>query len=162
MIRAILAHDEHWGIGKNNDLPWPKNSEDLKWFKKSTDGSTVVMGRHTWNSLPVKPLPNRKNVVVSGNINLKSDVVEIVRPDIYKSRMHMMSLNEDIWIIGGAQLINSSLDIIDELWLNNVGGNYQCDVHLPKEQINNMFTVSWTVKQSFGIITKWVKSYNVA
>ena len=69
-----------------------------------------------------------------------------------------MSLTEDVWIIGGAQLVNSSLDIIDELWLNDVGGDYQCDVHLPKEQINKMFAASLTTKQSFGIITKWIKN----
>ena len=65
MIRAILAHDSQWGIGKNGDLPWPKNSEDLKWFKECTTGCTVMMGRGTWESLKFKPLPNRTNAIVT-------------------------------------------------------------------------------------------------
>jgi dihydrofolate reductase len=157
MIRAILAHDKHWGIGKNNDLPWPKNSEDLKWFKESTNGSTVVMGRNTWNSLPVKPLPNRKNIVISKNIYLKSDVVEIIKPDIYKSRINLISQMEDVWIIGGSQLVNSSLDIIDELWLNNVGNDYNCDVHLPIAEIFKLFEPRKISISPFGTITKWAK-----
>ena len=65
MIRAILACDENWGIGKSGALPWPHNPADLKWFKASTLNHTIVMGKATWDSLPVKPLSNRVNVVVS-------------------------------------------------------------------------------------------------
>ena len=156
LIRGILAHDGYWGIGKNNDLPWPKNSEDLKWFKESTSGSTVVMGRSTWESLPFKPLPNRHNIVVSSKMKIQHGV-EIIRPDIYKSRMNIMSQHEDVWIIGGAQLLESSLDIIDELWLNNVGDNYDCDTFLPAVAINSLFHAGDTEVKSFGTITKWVK-----
>ena len=157
MIRAILAHDSQYGIGKDGDLPWPKNSEDLKWFKESTSGSTVVMGRNTWNSLPFKPLPNRHNVVVSRNTNLKSDIIEVLRPDIYKSRMNVMSQHEDVWIIGGAQLLESSLDIIDELWLNNVGGEYDCDVFLPYRKIESIFKVDQIEIRTFGVVSKLIK-----
>lgn len=156
MIRAILAHDKHWGIGKNNDLPWPKNSEDLKWFKESTNGSTVVMGRSTWESLPFKPLSNRHNIVVSSKMKIQYGV-EIIRQDIYKSRMNTISQYEDVWIIGGSQLVNSSLDIIDELWLNNVGKNYNCDVHLPKAEIFKLFEPRKISITPFGTITKWAK-----
>jgi dihydrofolate reductase len=157
MIRAILAHDSQYGIGKDGDLPWPKISEDLKWFKESTSGSTVVMGRNTWNSLPFKPLPNRHNVVVSRNTNLKSDIIEVLRPDIYKSRMNVMSQHEDVWIIGGAQLLESSLDIIDELWLNNVGGEYDCDVFLPYRKIESIFKVDKMEIRTFGVVSKLIK-----
>lgn len=157
MIRAILAHDSKYGIGKDGDLPWPKISEDLKWFKESTSGSTVVMGRNTWNSLPFKPLPNRHNVVVSRNTNLKSDIIEVLRPDIYKSRMNVMSQHEDVWIIGGAQLLESSLDIIDELWLNNVGGEYDCDVFLPYRKIESIFKVDKMEIRIFGVVSKLIK-----
>ncbi len=68
MIRAILACDQDWGIGKDGDLPWPHNPADLKWFKESTLDSTVVMGKTTWDSLPVKPLPNRQHIVVAQSV----------------------------------------------------------------------------------------------
>ena len=161
LIRAILAHDSQWGIGKDGDLPWPKNSEDMKWFKECTNESVVVMGRNTWDSLPFSfcPLPNRYNVIVSNTLGtLDHLMVEVVKPDIYKSRLNILASTQDVWIIGGAQLINSSLDIIDELWLNNVQGDYNCDTFLPKEQITEQFSAaSWEVK-SFGTITKWIKN----
>ena len=161
MIRAILAHDSQWGIGKDGDLPWPKNNEDMKWFKECTSESVVVMGRNTWDSLPYsfRPLPNRYNVIVSNTLEtLDHFMVEVVKPDIYKSKLNALASTQDVWIIGGAQLINSSLDIIDELWLNNVEGNYDCDTFLPKEQIMELFSATSSEVKNFGTITKWIKN----
>ena len=67
MIKAILACDENWGIGKDGGMPWPHNSADLKWFKEKTIGSVVVMGKSTWDSLPFKPLKNRQNLIVTSS-----------------------------------------------------------------------------------------------
>jgi dihydrofolate reductase len=156
MIRAILAHDAYWGIGKAGTLPWPHNPDDLKWFKESTDGSVVVMGRKTWESLPRKPLPGRKNVVVSNTMKQQTDV-EVVQTDIYKSRLATINYTDNVWIIGGAKLLEDSLDIIDELWLNNVGGVYDCDTFLPKQKITKLFHWNTVETLSFGTITRWVK-----
>ena len=71
MIKAILACDEDWGIGKDGELPWPHNSADLKWFKENTTGGVVVMGKSTWDSLPFKPLPKRENIIEYGGVNPK-------------------------------------------------------------------------------------------
>jgi dihydrofolate reductase len=157
MIRAILAHDAYWGIGKNGDLPWPKNSDDLAWFKECTTDGVVVMGRKTWESLPKKPLPGRINVIVTtqpienalGNI-----VVDI--ENLFKI-LPQMNYNKNIWIIGGAQLVESCLSVIDELWLNDVGNDYECDTFLPKRKITKQFEMGSVEIKSFGIITKWVK-----
>lgn len=157
MIRAILAHDAFWGIGKDGGLPWPKNSDDLKWFKESTQGGVVVMGRKTWESLPVKPLPGRTNAIVTtqpienalGNI-----VVDINR---LLEILPKMNYTQNVWIIGGAQLLTSTLGIIDEIWLNNVGGNYDCDTFLPKMEITRDFHATNTEVKSFGIVTVWSK-----
>ena len=156
MIRAILAHDAYWGIGKDGDLPWPKNSDDLAWFKESTAGGVVVMGRKTWESLPRKPLPGRKNAIVSNTMKLQNNV-EVIRSDIYKSRLATMNYTDDVWIIGGAKLLEDSLDIIDELWFNDVGGVYNCDTFLPKQKITEQFHMGTVEVLSFGIITKWVR-----
>jgi len=87
VIRAILACDEEWGIGRDNDLPWPHMQRDLAWFKQCTSNSTVAMGRKTWDSLPRKPLPNRKNIVVSNSNIRLPDGVERVPTDIANSRL---------------------------------------------------------------------------
>ena len=63
-IHFIWAQDVNGGIGENGKLPW-HISEDLKNFKSLTYNSTVIMGRKTWDSLPIKPLPNRQNIVLS-------------------------------------------------------------------------------------------------
>ena len=65
-VELIWAQDQNGGIGKDGKLPW-HISEDLQNFKKITSGSPIIMGRKTWDSLPFKPLPNRRNVVLSSN-----------------------------------------------------------------------------------------------
>ena len=77
-IHLIWAQDGNGGIGKNGKLPWHV-SEDLKNFKKITLNSTVIMGRKTWESLPVKPLPNRENIVLS-----KTLVAEVLTFKLYE------------------------------------------------------------------------------
>jgi dihydrofolate reductase len=157
MIRAILAHDSEWGIGKDNSLPWPKNSEDLKWFKECTTGSTIMMGRNTWESLPFKPLPNRINAIVTSKRT--KDTLGCVVADMEGMLDILPQLKEqrDIWVIGGAQLLESMLPYIDEIWLNNVGGDYNCDIFLPKEKITKLFYRDNVEVKSFGIVTKWLK-----
>ena len=157
MIRAILACDDAWGIGKDNDLPWPKNPADLKWFKENTLNSAIVMGRNTWQSLPFKPLADRYNVVVSSTMRERGGV-EIVRPDIYKSRTAILSTQGNVWIIGGAKLINNSLDIIDEIWLSRIEGTYNCDTFLPKELIETTFDLYSSQREGDVWIDKWRKN----
>ena len=162
VIKAILAHDAHWGIGKNGTLPWPKKSDDLKWFKDCTNGCAVVMGRKTWESLPIKPLPNRLNFVITStdmeHYNPRphgsyggDDVKKIVK-DVIEARYGVI---DDVWIIGGSQLVEACLPIIDELWLNNVDCDYDCDTFLPVKDIFDQFTIYNSEIKSFGIISKW-------
>ena len=159
MIRAILAHDANWGIGKNGQLPWPKNSEDLKWFKETTLGSVVVMGKTTWDSLPnaSKPLPGRNNVVVTSSIKDKDGPYHFLTFEQAKTHILSMSKLQNVWIIGGARLVESLIDIIDEFVLNNVGNVYDCDTFLPKEQITKIFHPVKTETKSFGTITTWAR-----
>jgi len=64
MISIIVAVSDDWGIGKDNELLW-HISEDLKRFKRLTTGKTVIMGKKTWYSLPKRPLPERRNIVLT-------------------------------------------------------------------------------------------------
>src|SRR3989338_6201902 len=70
-INAIVCTDSVFGISKDGKIPW-KNSEDLKFFKKTTLESTVIMGRKTWESIGCKPLPRRINLVVSSSGKYKT------------------------------------------------------------------------------------------
>ena len=140
MIRAILACDQDWGIGKDGELPWPHNPDDLKWFKENTTGNTVVMGKTTWDSLPVKPLPNRQHIVVTSSTGRLPEGVEKLSADIMRSRL--ATINEDLWIIGGAKLLDSVLDMVDEIHLSRISGTYNCDTFLPVSRIEEMFTLT--------------------
>ena len=155
MIRAILACDENWGIGKSGALPWPHNPADLKWFKASTLNHTIVMGKATWDSLPVKPLPNRVNVVVSSSdILAKVDVVSI--SDL-RRRMSSMDTDQDVWIIGGARLIEGMMDYIDEFHLSQIKGNYNCDTFLPSTLIQENYSLTSSQFQGDVYVDVWSK-----
>lgn len=154
MIRAILACDDMWGIGKDGTLPWAHNYADLKWFKQNTEKNVVVMGRRTWESLPIKPLPNRRNIVVSDTLkNLKD--IEIVDRDIYKSRIMFISNTNDVWVIGGAQLIEDCLSLLDEIWLSRIPGKYSCDTFLPRSLIEIAFEKVSSKEEDSVQVDKW-------
>jgi len=155
MIRAILACDEEWGIGKDGDLPWPHNPADLKWFKETTLNGTVIMGSRTWESLPFKPLPNRKNIVVSKSIKKLPDEVERLDADILNSRLAYLSREDNVWIIGGAGLITSVLSFVDDIWLRRISGVYNCDTFLPRTLIKTTFTLYSSQLEGDIYVDKW-------
>jgi dihydrofolate reductase len=157
MIRAILACDDHWGIGRDGDLPWPHNSDDLKWFKANTTDSTVVMGKATWDSLPVKPLPKRTNIVVtSSNSGVTGSFIYV---SFDKAEKFIVDQNrtDNIWIIGGAKLVDGLLHIIDEIWLSRIDGDYNCDTVLPKDRITDEFAINDMTVDETMTIEKWVR-----
>ncbi len=132
-MRAILACEKNGGIGFNGSMPWPKQEKDLARFKELTLNTTILMGRGTWESTGMpKPLPNRKNIVVSTQ---KLDLPENVE---------LVDLNVDVtpdvdWIIGGAELVRSLWEHIDEFHLSHLYKEYECDKHLDLEQLEEDF-----------------------
>jgi len=145
MINAILACDDKGGIGKDGTLPWPKQSEDLAYFKRMTDAQTVVMGSSTWQSKGMpKPLPNRHNVVVTLSPEQHpgaDDYVPIKGKNLIESIREYESWHglESVWIIGGAKLINEIFLVIDRFYLSRIPGDYNCDTFLPLERIESAF-----------------------
>ena len=99
-IHLIWAQENNGGIGKNGQLPW-YNPEDLKNFKKLTLNSTIVMGRKTWESLPFKPLPKRRNVVFSSRI--LEDVETYNNINQFMKKLDAESIKK-IFIIGGSSI----------------------------------------------------------
>lgn len=140
-IAAIFACDDNWGIGKDGTLPWPQHKKDLQWFKNNTTGSVVVMGKTTWDSLPEqnRPLPNRNNIVVTSSVKDKDGPYHFITFDKVKASIESMSKLQNVWIIGGAQLFESTLDIIDEIWLSRIRGEFNCDTFLSKDKILESF-----------------------
>jgi len=120
-MKIIVAVDECHGIGKNNSLPW-HYPEDLAYFKEQTLNSTIVMGYNTWKSLPAPKLPNRYNIVLS----TKSEILN--GPD--KTITTINDIPQDSWIIGGKMLYESVINLVDEIHITRIPGNYECDTIL--------------------------------
>lgn len=142
MIKAILACDGNGGIGKENKLPWPRNSADMRHFKNLTKNNVVVMGFNTWESLSPKPLHDRINVVVTKNNRHSVVGAELNSYDDVKlslSKLQFMHPYKDIWVIGGAKLFESVLDVIEEIHLTRIPGYYDCDTFIDLEKISRKF-----------------------
>ncbi len=92
-------------IGKDGDIPW-HYSEDLKRFKRKTIDSTIIMGRKTWESIGSKPLPRRRNIVISSR---KLKDVECCS----SIESALENVEDKVWIIGGGQIYQASLDYCD-------------------------------------------------
>ena len=145
MIKAILAATKDGGIGNNGTLPWPKNSEDLKWFKKHTMGQVVVMGRKTWDDpfMP-KPLPNRTSVVVTNRpMPTHCPVTLTIDGNIPARVQTIQRIFElsDIFIIGGVSIYEACAPIINEVYLTTVNGEYETDTKLDLTKFLDGFTL---------------------
>jgi dihydrofolate reductase len=131
MIRAIMAVDEKGGISKDGSMPWPKNSSDLTWFKKNTLQSIVVMGRLTWaDPFMPAPLKDRINILITKqDKNNYPGADEYISDDILNKILNISKEynNKDIFIIGGANILNQLFGLIEEFYLTRIYGNFNCD-----------------------------------
>lgn len=134
-VKMIFAQSQNGIIGNAGKLPWHL-PEDLKYFKSLTEGKTVLMGRKTFESIPTpyRPLPNRKNVVVTRDTNyiLRK---EAQHPDIKVvtnlNGFLMTHLNEEIWVIGGLELYTACRYIVDEIHITTVLKDFIGDTLAP-------------------------------
>lgn len=144
MIKAILAVDMDMGIGKNGTLPWPANKEDLKQFKDKTTGHIVVMGSNTWKDpcFPA-PLKLRDNYVITSKSGKDfQGAVGLLDGDVVGQIVSLANnTSRDVWIIGGAKVIEQCKDIIEEWHITVIQDSYDCDtfITLPK----NLHMVSY-------------------
>ncbi len=126
MIRAIVAVDEKWGIGKKNGLLF-SIPEDMKYFRKTTIGSTVCMGYNTLLSFPDgKPLPNRRNITLCPeSVNRKDLLCVHSLDDMLKA---IASEKNDVYIIGGAMFYHTMLPYCEEVLVTKVSADGGAEV----------------------------------
>ena len=146
MIKAILACDDTGGVSKDGTLPWPNNSTDLKWFKDNTAGHIVIMGSTTWNDphMP-RPLPKRINVLATSRPAEFPGADHYISGDLSKSVKHIEEEHPGLitWVIGGPNIIEQTLGVIDEFYISRIPGDYDCDTHLPLKKIETLFECTW-------------------
>ena len=132
-INIIAAIGKNNELGKNNDLIW-KFKQDMKFFKDTTMGHPIVMGRKTFESLP-KVLPGRKNIVISTN-EIKNDEIETYK-SIKEFLINYQKYGDDIFIIGGASIYKQFIDLANKLYLTEIDDiDKEADVYFPKFNIN--------------------------
>lgn len=114
MIIGIVAVDQNLAIGKDGKLPW-HYSADMKFFKQTTIGNAVVMGRRTWSTLR-GPLPDRQNIVLTRNGGLNTAESVIMMKDAQSVLNFAATIETHLFVIGGAAIYETFLPHIDR-WL---------------------------------------------
>tara|TARA_Y100000817_G_C16828028_1_gene532154 strand:+ start:193 stop:726 length:534 start_codon:yes stop_codon:yes gene_type:complete len=138
LFNLIVAICNGGGIGYKNKLPW-HYKDDLKFFSKITKGkgnNAIIMGRKTWDSLPIHPLPNRFNIILSKtiqNVPTSDNIIYLsCMDDVYK---FCESKNFDAcWIIGGKTIYDMYLNepYIHKIYISEISKFYDCDTFFPK------------------------------
>ena len=127
-LSIIVAMSSNRVIGVNNSLPWHL-SEDLKHFKTLTTGHTIIMGRKTYESIG-KPLPNRRNIVISRNLNAFYGGIEVVHS--LEDAFSTSSNDDEVFIIGGSNIYEQSLHLAEHLYITEIKKAFEGDTFFPE------------------------------
>ena len=138
-IKAIVAVDENWAIGRQGDLLCHLPA-DMRHFKQVTMGHSIVMGRKTFESFPRRPLPGRQNIVITRNADWQYPGVTVVHS---LEEAVQAAETETVFVIGGAQVYELALPCFDELHLTLIHARWaSADVFFPALDLNEWQEVS--------------------
>jgi dihydrofolate reductase len=127
-MKEIVAVDKNWGIGKDGDLLIHLPG-DMKFFREKTMGKVVVMGRSTLESLPNgKPLPGRKNIVLSRNPDFEAECPACRSEEQLLRELAEMP-EEEVFVIGGAQIYRTLLPYCDTVYVTRIDSAFPADTH---------------------------------
>lgn len=128
-ISIIVAIAQNNAIGKDNDLLWHL-SGDLKRFKELTTGHTIIMGKRTFESLPVRPLPNRRSIVITDQPN--EQIPGCIMAYSIQDAIDKCDEIDENFIIGGGSVYNQFMPIADKLYLTMVHKDFEADTFYPE------------------------------
>ena len=126
-ISLVVAIGENGAIGRGGNLPW-RISTDLKYFRKVTMGKPMIMGRKTFESIG-KPLPGRRNIVVTRDTNYHREGIEVVHGT--DEALAVTADVPEVMVIGGAELFRTALPLAGRIHLTRVHGNIEGNVMWP-------------------------------
>jgi dihydrofolate reductase len=154
-ITLLVAAAENNAIGKNNQLLWSLPN-DMKFFKNTTWGMAVVMGRKTYESVD-KPLPGRFNIVITRQPDWKAAGV-IVAADLNDALKKAAETNcNDIFVIGGGEIYKQAMEIADKILITRVHANFDADTFFPEIDESKWQLVA---NQDFGVDEKHKYAYS--
>jgi dihydrofolate reductase len=148
-VSIITAFDRNKLIGNNASLPWHL-PEDLAYFKKVTLNKTIVMGRKTYESIG-KPLPNRRNLVISSQMSATQGIEVINGPDT----VFNIAQDSPIFIIGGAQIYEYFLPHASKLYITFIDADFSGNVFFP-----NITWDEWELSSEVKAPMNEVKDFN--
>jgi dihydrofolate reductase len=128
IVSSVVAISENNAIGKDNKLLWYLPT-DLKHFKQITNGQTIIMGRKTFDSMG-KPLPNRRNIVITRNPDLKLDGAEVTNS--VAEALSLCKTEKEVFIIGGAEIYKQAMDQTNRIYLTKVHQRFDADAYFPE------------------------------
>jgi dihydrofolate reductase len=128
MVSIIVAIAQNGTIGDKNSLLW-HIKEDMRFFRTTTSGHAVIMGRKTFESLGSKPLPKRKNIVIT---RAERDFEGAFTAHSLQEAIAMAEGDEEIFIIGGAQIYAEALSVADRMYITRVERDYEGDTSFPE------------------------------
>ncbi len=128
MVSIIVAIAENGTIGDKNSLLW-HIKEDMRFFRTTTSGHAVIMGRKTFESLGLKPLPKRTNIVITRqNVEFEGALTA----HSLEEAIRLAEGDEEIFIIGGAQIYGEALKVADRMYITLVERSYEGDTSFPE------------------------------
>jgi dihydrofolate reductase len=155
-VIIIAAMAKNRVIGNNNKIPW-YIKEDFKHFKELTLNNPIIMGKNTFLSLPKKPLPKRKNIVLTYENDNSLDKYStdiIIKHSIKNAIDYCKQKNyKQIYIIGGASVYKQSINFVDKIELTVIDKEYQGDTYFPEFDLNNWKLIKEIKKEGFSFIT---------
>ncbi len=137
VLSIIVAVAQNHAIGKENQLLW-HISEDLKYFKQITSGHTVVMGRKTFESIG-KPLPNRRNIIISRSMEPREGVEVAASLD---AAVALCKNEDEVFVIGGGTIYREVLPLANRLYYTEVHADYDADTFFPAIDKNRWKEIS--------------------
>ncbi|MBH0229515.1 dihydrofolate reductase [Halobacillus yeomjeoni] len=129
MISFIFAMDRNRLIGKDNDLPW-HIPNDFKFFKDTTWGETIIMGRKTFESFG-KPLPNREHIVITSNENYDREGCTVIHSIDEILKLEEERPDQEWFVIGGSVLFEKMLPHADRMYLTYIDATFEGDTYFP-------------------------------
>jgi len=129
MISLIWAMDNNHLIGANNQMPWGISDipADMAWFRKHTLGKPVLMGRKTYESIG-KPLPNRRNIILSRQEDLNIEGCEVIHN---LDDALAMFQDEELMVMGGVEIYALALPFADKLYITHINHDFDGDAWFP-------------------------------
>ena len=140
-LSIIVAVAKNYAIGLNNQLLW-HIPEDFKWFKKITSGHPVIMGKNTYFSLPKRPLPNRRNIVITDVAGELIDGVEMAYS--IDEAISIADEGKENFIIGGASIYRQFFARVQKLYITHVNKDFEADTFFPVIE-----PAIWKVSESY-------------